>query len=43
VLRLLGRTDDARTALEKRRAVYERKGIVPEIERTRALLAGVPA
>jgi class 3 adenylate cyclase/tetratricopeptide (TPR) repeat protein len=43
VLRLLGRTDEARPVLEEALAVYERKGIVPSIERTRALLAELPA
>ena len=38
-LQLLGRTADARRALEEAVAVYERKGIVPSIERTQALLA----
>ena len=39
VLRLLGRPDEARPILEEALSVYERKGIVPSIERTRALLA----
>jgi class 3 adenylate cyclase/tetratricopeptide (TPR) repeat protein len=43
VLRLLGRQAEARPLLEKALAVYERKGIVPSIERTRALLAEIPA
>jgi class 3 adenylate cyclase len=43
VLRILGRPDEARAALETALAVYERKGIVPEIERTRARLAGAAA
>jgi class 3 adenylate cyclase/tetratricopeptide (TPR) repeat protein len=42
VLRLLNRADEARPALEEALAVYERKGIVPSIERTRALLAEIP-
>jgi class 3 adenylate cyclase/tetratricopeptide (TPR) repeat protein len=43
VLRLLGRPREARAVLEEALAVYERKGIVPSIERTRALLAEIPA
>ncbi|MEX2048050.1 MAG: AAA family ATPase [Gemmatimonadota bacterium] len=43
VLRLLGRAEEARAVLEEALAVYERKGIVPSIERTRALLAEIPA
>ena len=43
VLRLLGRADEARPVLEEALAVYERKGIVPSIERTRALLADAAA
>ncbi len=43
VLRLLGRSDEARPLLEEALAVYERKGIVPSIERMRALLAEIPA
>lgn len=39
VLRLLGHHEDARPVLEEALAVYERKGIVPSIERTRALLS----
>jgi hypothetical protein len=39
VLQLLGRGDDARPVLEEALAVYERKGVVPSIERTRAALA----
>ena len=42
VLQLLGRPDEARPVLEEALAVYERKGIVPSIERTRALLAEIP-
>jgi class 3 adenylate cyclase/tetratricopeptide (TPR) repeat protein len=43
VLRLVGRGGEARSVLEETLAVYERKGIVPSIERTRALLAEIPA
>ena len=43
VLRLLGRPDEARPLLGEALAVYERKGIVPSIERTRTLLAEIPA
>jgi len=43
VLRLLGRRDEARPFLEEALAVYERKGIVPSIERVRVLLAEIPA
>jgi len=43
VLRLLGRPGQARPVLEEALAVYERKGIVPSIERTRARLAETPA
>jgi len=43
VLRLLGRADEARPFLEEALAAYERKGIVPLIERTRALLEAIPA
>ena len=39
VLRLLGRPDEERPILEEALAVYERKGIVPSIEQTRARLA----
>ena len=39
ILLLLGRADEARAALEEALAVYERKGIVPSIDRTRALLS----
>ena len=39
VLRLIGRGDEARTVLEEALAVYERKGIVPEIGRVRGLLS----
>jgi tetratricopeptide (TPR) repeat protein len=41
VLHLLGRLDEARVVLEEALAVYERKGIVPSIERTRTLLAAL--
>ena len=43
VLRLLGRRDEARPFLEEALAVYERKGIVPSIERVRVLLAEISA
>jgi class 3 adenylate cyclase/tetratricopeptide (TPR) repeat protein len=43
VLRLLGRDDEARPVLEEALAIYERKGIIPSIQRTRALLAEIPA
>jgi class 3 adenylate cyclase/tetratricopeptide (TPR) repeat protein len=43
VLRLVGRGHEARAVLEEALAVYERKGIVPSIERTRALLAEIRA
>ena len=43
VLKLVGRPAEARPVLEEALAVYERKGIVPSIERTRALLAELPA
>jgi tetratricopeptide (TPR) repeat protein len=39
VLRLLGRGAEARPVLEEALAVFERKGIVPAMERTRSLLA----
>jgi tetratricopeptide (TPR) repeat protein len=42
VLRLLGRDDEARLFLEEALAVYERKGIIPGIQRTRAQLAEIP-
>jgi tetratricopeptide (TPR) repeat protein len=42
VLSLLGRPDEARSVLEDALAVYERKGIIPAIHRTRTLLAGPP-
>jgi hypothetical protein len=38
-LQLLGRTEEARAAYEEALAVYERKGIVPSIERTQTALA----
>lgn len=38
VLRMLGRDEEARPVLEQALAVYERKGIVPSIERTRTAL-----
>ncbi len=43
VLRLLGRPEEARPILEEALAVYERKGIVPSVERTRTLLAELAA
>ncbi len=43
VLRLLGRQDEARAALEEALAVYERKGIVPSVAQTRALLSELSA
>jgi len=43
VLQLLGRGGDARPVLEAALAVYEQKGIVPSIDRTRTLLAEIPA
>ncbi len=43
VLLLLGRLDEMRPVLEEALAVYERKGIIPSIERTRALFAEIPA
>jgi tetratricopeptide (TPR) repeat protein len=39
VLALLNRPDEARAAYEEALAVYERKGIVPSIERTQTALA----
>lgn len=42
VLQMLGNRDEARPVLEEALAVYERKGIVPSIQRTRALLAESP-
>ena len=39
VLRLAGRADEATTALEEAMRLYERKGVLPQIERTRALLS----
>jgi tetratricopeptide (TPR) repeat protein len=43
VLQLLGRRAEAREVLQEALAVYERKGIVPSIERTRARLAELAA
>jgi tetratricopeptide (TPR) repeat protein len=43
VLRLRGRLDEARTLFEESLAVYERKGIVPSIERTKEALAELGA
>jgi tetratricopeptide (TPR) repeat protein len=43
VLRMLERTQEARPVLEEALTVYERKGIVPSIEGTRALLAEISA
>jgi hypothetical protein len=43
VLRLLDRAAEARPVLEEALAVYERKGIVRSIERTKALLAETAA
>jgi tetratricopeptide (TPR) repeat protein len=43
VLLLLGRPDEARPLVEEALGVYERKGIVPAIERTRELLAEISA
>jgi hypothetical protein len=43
VLQLVGSDEQARAVLEEAIALYERKGVVPAIERTRALLrAPVP-
>jgi tetratricopeptide (TPR) repeat protein len=39
VLRLAGRTEDAKGALEEGIRLYETKGILPAVERTRALLS----
>ena len=41
VLQVIGRGDEARTVLEEALATYERKGIVPEIERVRRLLSEI--
>ena len=41
VLRLAGRTEEARRALGRSLDVYEQKGVVPLIERTRARLATI--
>jgi tetratricopeptide (TPR) repeat protein len=43
VLRLLGRDDEARPVFEGALTVYERKGIVPSIQRTRQALAELEA
>ena len=43
LLRLLGRPDEARAVLEEALAVYERKGIVPLVDRTRGELAALPS
>jgi tetratricopeptide (TPR) repeat protein len=43
VLRLGGSDQQARAALEEALALYEHKGVVPAIERTRALLDPIPA
>lgn len=43
ILQRLGRVDEARPVLEEALAVYERKGILPSIERIRALLEEIPA
>ena len=39
VFALAGRADDARAAAERARAAYERKGVVPGVERMSALMA----
>ena len=39
MLRLAGRTEDAKGALEEGIRLYETKGILPAVERTRALLS----
>lgn len=39
VLRLAGRIDDAATTLEEAIRLYERKGVLPALERSRALLS----
>jgi tetratricopeptide (TPR) repeat protein len=39
VLRLAGRTNEAASALEEAIRLYDRKGVLPQIERTRALLS----
>jgi len=39
VLRLAGRMNEAATALEEAMRLYERKGVLPQIERTPALLS----
>jgi len=41
VLCLLGRSEEARPVLEEALAVYDQKGIVPAIERTRSMLAEI--
>jgi hypothetical protein len=43
VLRLLGRDAEASPLFEAALAVYERKGVVPSVERTRGLPAEIPA
>jgi uncharacterized membrane protein len=39
VLRLAGKTDEAVTAVRRARELYEEKGTVPMIARTKALIA----
>jgi len=43
VLHQVRRDDEARPVLAEALGLYERKGVVPAIERTRALLAQIPA
>lgn len=43
VMRLLDRPDEARPLLQEALDVYRRKGVVPSIEQTRALLEEIPA
>jgi hypothetical protein len=43
VLRLVGNDQQARAMLEEALALYEHKGVVPAIARTRALLQPIPA
>jgi tetratricopeptide (TPR) repeat protein len=43
VLQLAGRTEEARAEGERALELYEQKGVVPAIERTRALLAELVA